>query len=220
MKIAITLLTCGRLDYTRRTLESLRQHNPSLADDFILLHGDDVSTPAERLESIDLAEAAGFHSAVVPKRQAGIAKMTEDLFAEAAKRGCDAVLNLQNDWVSLRPIPKAEISSILDDQTVYCIRMYGAYKSAHGRCGIHHGGRNPREVVEWMPYQDGYEVGDIHWGHPPAVTRIEDAIALTRGASCESDSRMRSGKITRLTARVINNVFNHIGSERTPGFKS
>ena len=221
MKIAITLLTCGRVDYTKTTLDTLVAQNPNLVNDFILLHGDDVSTPSERLASIDIAEAAGFQSVYVPKAQIGVSGMTEALFVEAAARGADAVLNLQNDWLSLRPIPVDEILEVLEDEQVYCVRMYGAYKSSHGRCGIHHGGRKPLAVVEWMRHQvPGYEVGEIHWGHPPAVTRIKEALKLTAGAKSESDSRMRSGKLTRLTARVINNVFNHIGAERTEGFKA
>lgn len=222
MKIAITLLTCGRTDYTRRTLSTLCRYNPNLADDFVLLHGDDHAPLADATESRKLAKMAGFETVLSPSLQYGVARMTELLFQEAQKRGCDAVLNLQNDWESLRPIPFSEVAKILSSEEIYNVRMYGALKSHHGKCGIHHGGRAPRQVVEWAPHSTvgGYEVGDIHWGHPPAVTRMADAVALTRGAGSESVSRIRSGEITRLTARVVSNVFNHIGQNRTPRFRA
>jgi hypothetical protein len=222
LKIAITLLSCGRTDYTLKTIETLIEKNPSLRDDYILLHGEDRSPLEESRANIAAARAAGFETVLQPSLQYGVAKMTELLFVAAAKRGADLVLNLQNDWISMRPIPKSEIIGILSDESIYTVRLYGAYKSATGRCGIHHGGREPRQVVEWKPHStlQGVEVGDIHWGHPPAVTRITDAVNLTRFAPSESVSRKRSGEITRLTARFTENVMSHIGRERTPGFRA
>jgi hypothetical protein len=220
MKIAITFLTCGRAEYTARTLESLCHHNPDLKDNSILIHGDDFSAEGRSTNCL-MAEQAGFQSILLPKKQQGVAKMTAQLFEIAANQGADSILNLQNDWESSRAIPFGEITDILSSrQDIYCVRLYGAWKSHTGRCGIHHGGREPRQVVEWSSngVPAGYEVGDIHWGHPPSVTRIREAMRLTQGMDTESQSRSLSGKLTALTARTIDNVFWHIGRERTPGF--
>jgi hypothetical protein len=215
MRVAITFLTCDRVEYSRRTLETLAAHND--LSKFVLLHGDDWSRDDSGGE---YARALGFRTVAQSRNgRYGVARMTEVLFEKALREGCDVVLNLQNDWECMRPIPVATIEEALADERVYCVRLYGAMKSPTGRCGIHHGGREPRRVVEWSQSAiPGWEIGDIHWGHPPAVTRIDDAIALTKSARTESVSRKRSGKITRLTVRPVANVFNHIGRERTPGF--
>lgn len=215
MRIAITFLTCDRVEYSRRTLETLREHN-DLAG-FVLIHGDDASSNDLGGQ---LARGMGFRTMVQTRgKRRGVAKMTEELFKAALGEGATHVLNLQNDWECLRPIPVDTIAELLADENVYCARLYGAMKSPTGRCGIHHGGREPRRVVEWSQAPvPGWEIGDIHWGHPPAVTRIADAIKLTQNVLRESQSRKRSGRITRLTVRPVANVFSHIGRERTPGF--
>jgi hypothetical protein len=215
VKFAIVLLTCERTEYTRRTLEALMRYNG--LHDITRLHGDDASHDRR---GRDYAQQAGFTTIDTPRRQRqGVARMTELLMRAAAEAGVDAVLNLQNDWECAQPIPWDDIGTALGDDRVYCVRLYGAYKSHHGRAGIHHGGREPRRVVHWIPYRlAGYEVGDIHWGHPPSVTRIAEALTLTAGARTESESRERSGRLTRLTVRPVDNVFWHIGKERTPAF--
>lgn len=223
MRIALTFLTCDRADYSKRTLETLAWHNDLTK--FVLIHGDDASKDDSGGE---LARSMGFRTMVQTRgTRRGVSKMTELLFQAALAEGATHVLNLQNDWESARPIPIEHFRAIFADENVYCLRLYGAMKSLTGRCGIHHGGREPRLVVEWKPHEfqyaggalrGEYQAGDIHWGHPPAVTRITDAVWLTKGVLRESQSRKRSGRITRLTVRPIVNVFNHIGRERTPGF--
>lgn len=226
MRIALTFLTCDRVDYTRRTLETLAAHND--LSRFVLLHGDDASVDDAGGE---LARRLGFETVVQTKAlrqrgRRGVAAMTEELFEHASRRGCELVLNLQNDWECVRPIPP-EVWQFFVHPSIYCVRLYGAMKSTTGRCGIHHGGREPRKVVEWRPFEPnggrpkhatGWEIGDIHWGHPPAVTRIRQAVSLTRDAVSEKISRVRSGKIYLQTVRPVENVFLHIGRERTPGF--
>lgn len=216
MRFAITLLTCDRYDYTQRTLDTLLAHNR--LDGIVLLHGDDASTDA-RVPA--LARAAGFDTVLRPKARRGVAAMTEALIAAAARLPVGAVLNLQNDWECVRPIPWDELEWLFGHPEIYCVRLYGAMKSKTGRAGIHHGGRTPLTVVQWRAAAlAGYEVAEIHWGHPPAVTRIARAVELTRGARTESDSRVRSGRMIELTARTVDNVFLHIGRERTVGFKA
>lgn len=221
MKIAVTLLTCGRADLTERTCGSFEAFN-GRDNSFRLLHADDMDTIDSRAANARIAKRFGFETIIQAKQRRGVARMTELLFQEAAARGCDAVLNLQNDWLSLRPVPYGQIVGILSDPAYYNVRLYGHMKSQTGRCGIHHGGREPRVPVEWRPHPmlEGYETGEIHWGHPPSVTLMEQALWLTKGAVSESVSRKRSGEITLQTARVVQNVMNHIGRERTKGFKA
>ncbi len=217
LKFAICFLTCDRTEYTLRTLETLALHND--LSKHILIHGDDAS---EDQDGPDAARALGFKTLVQSRRnRRGVSGMTERIIAEARLAGVDAVLNLQNDWEFIRPIPFKDAEEFLTERTTYCMRLYGKMKSTTGQCGIHHGGREPRTVVQWQPHEKvGYEIGDIHWGHPPAITLIEEAVYLTKGAWKESVTRIRSGKITKLTVRPIENVVLHIGKERTAGFKA
>lgn len=212
--IALCFLTCDRTDYTIKTLDTLTEFND--LSQFILLHGDDGSIDPVGPR---YARQKGFETVVQTKR-VGVSRATERLIAEAARRNAEIVINLQNDWTCHRAIPVTDLETIFDDSDVYCVRLYGQFKSWKGRCGIHHGGREPRRVVQWEPYLPGYEIGEIHWGHPPAATRTDFAVQLTKGATGESDSRMRSGKLKEKTVRVVENVFRHFGVERTPGFQA
>lgn len=220
MRFAILFLTCDRLAYTRETLGSLLTYNPPESLEGVeLLHADDASTEHEVVE---LAAAAGFNTIFQSRKRLGVAYMTERLIEAAAVLEVDAVLNLQNDWECVRPIPWRDIERLLETPFVYCVRLYGAWKSRTGRCGQHHAGHASRELVQWSPVVDHpqYELGSIHWGHPPAVTLTRVAHALTRGAPTESESRRRSGDLDMLTARTVDNVFFHIGRERTEGFRA
>jgi hypothetical protein len=210
--IALCFLTCDRTDYTIKTLDTLTEFND--LSQFILLHGDDGSTDPVGPR---YAREKGFETVVQTKR-IGVSRATERLIAEAARCNADVVINLQNDWSCHRAIPLADLKTIFEDD-VYCVRLYGEFKSWTGRCGQHHAGREPRQLVNWKPYRPGYEIGEIHWGHPPAATRTDFAVQLTKGAASERDSRLRSGVLTKKTVRVVENVFRHFGRERTPGFR-
>jgi len=201
-------------------LGSLIAYNPAATLEGVeLLHADDASTDPEVVE---IANVAGFNTIFQSTKRRGVAYMTERLIEAAALLGADAVLNLQNDWECVRPIPWADIERLLGNPFVYCVRLYGAWKSRTGRCGQRHAGHAARELVQWSPVVDTpqYELGSIHWGHPPAVTKIAEAVELTRNAATESESRRRSGRLDLLTARTVDNVFFHIGRERTEDFRA
>jgi GT2 family glycosyltransferase len=59
VKIAVALLTCDRVEYTAKTLETFAQHND--LDRFVLLHADDGS---EDTRNEDLAQSYGFTTVV------------------------------------------------------------------------------------------------------------------------------------------------------------
>jgi len=220
VKVAIALLTCGRADYTRQTLESLAKFND--LERFTLIHGDDYSKDG-RQENEELADAYGFETrlpADVKKR--GNAAMTHLLFKEAEKAGADLVLYLQNDWESQEPIDMEVVQRFYDDDRLYCMRLFGKYKAQgeHQKCLRRHVGKDSLWPA-WEPWSGayGWEMGDIHWGHPPSITRMKEAMFLTEGVNGGSESSRKSGQLSRLTIRPIDgNIMSHIGKEKTVGF--
>lgn len=213
MKIAICLLTCDRVALTADTVTTLVKHND--LSPYLLLHADDASKDRS---VFPLIRTAGFTTVFQATRRQGVSFMTQLLFEAAHAEGADAVLNLQNDWRSLRELPLQGIIRLLQRGDVYCVRLCGPEKSPGRLFGTTHAAKDRNKIVEWTPVDDEFEVGDIHWGHPPCVTLIKNALYLTRNAGSESASRKRSGEIDKLTARPFKSIFMHTGDVSTEGF--
>jgi SAM-dependent methyltransferase len=237
--IAILLVTCGRLEYTRQTLESFSAQNPDARTRFLLLHADDASDDPAILA---LATEHGFETMTVPSTvRAGARAMRTLLITTAAARGADWIVVLENDWEWVRPFPWALFDVVATTRPeVYCLRLYGQYKARGQRlpCCLHHLGRQGRPAVTWRPMTpapEAAEIADIHWGGPPAVTRIAEALRLHAatfakqeagqaqthafsGRDLRSDvpEMIESGLITAKTVRVVSNVVYHIGDQQTP----
>ncbi|MGE0366947.1 MAG: hypothetical protein AB7Q00_14565 [Phycisphaerales bacterium] len=230
MKLAVCLITADRYDYTKLTVDSFMDHNVRHIPNLMLLHADDASSDMRVREC---ARKAGFELACgtkFGKPRRGGQRMRHDVIDFAAQRGASHVLVLENDWESVRQLPMETIEGVFTNHDyVYCMRLYGRYKELDengvGRraCGKTHYGKGKNTYdPKWMPlngYSEDIEVGDIHWGAPPSVTHINAAVMLHDGTRSESDIRKKCAMMTELTARVVNNVFYHIGNDRTPGFK-
>lgn len=217
MRVAICLLTCERYDYTKRTVESLALHNELRA--FTLLHGDDASRDNRNRE---IAEFHGFELVKSPVSRQGVMAMQSRLAAAAADRRCDWTVILQNDWECVRSFPYGLLMTLDRMPDVHCLRLYGRWKERGARpTGDAHKGKGGKPAG-WRPLEcapEAAEIGDIHWGSPPCATRTPVLRWLLAGAERERDVRAKSGEISTLTARVVDNVFWHIGADRTPEFK-
>jgi hypothetical protein len=217
MRVAICLLTCERFDYTKRTVESLAAHND--LSRFVLLHGDDAS---EDKRNVELAAAHGFERIDTPTQRQGVMEMQRRLTDAAMMLGCDWTILLQNDWESARAIPLDLLAFVAVRQDVHCLRLYGAWKERCARpAGNEHKGKGGKQagwlLLEGAP--EPAEIGDIHWGSPPAASHTGLLAMLLDGCARERDVRLKSGRVQSLTVRVVENVFWHFGSERTPAFK-
>jgi len=210
-KIAICLLTCNRPEVTRRTVQSMKNHID--LSKFILLHGDDNS---DTYENHVIAQKAGFRTVIQTKKRAGVSVMWRNLVKSAKKAGADWVLMQENDWEWDRPLRTEELQDILSDNDVYYIRLFGKNKERSGRpCSKTHLGKN--KTTDWVFYKDGWEIGDAHWGYPPNLTRIDEALFLSN-VEKESDAQALSGQINKLCVRPKRNFVYHIGQTRTKGF--
>jgi SAM-dependent methyltransferase len=217
-------LTCGRLAYTRRTLESFTAQNPDARERFMLLHADDASDDPAILA---VARAHGFETVVSHGVRRGARALRAAVVAVAARRGADWVLLLENDWEWARPFPWPLFDHLCATRPdVYCLRLFGTHKGRDRQwpCATVHLGR-ARRAVRWAPLAGAPEPADvatIHWGAPPMVTRIAEAGQLctppTVGDPASSSDRaaiQASGRLTALVARVRENVVYHIGVEAT-----
>lgn len=210
--IHVCLLSCDRYDYTIQTASSFVEHN---GDGFVLWHCDDASTDQALRPAV---QALGFQPLVYTEARVGVTEMIRRIASRLQRLGAEWLLLLENDWETVRQFPWDVFREIQQRGDVWSFRLYGQYK-ARGetrpvkRC---HQGRNNAEV-RWQALGE-YELGDIHWGNPPAVSRVDQVAWLHTGAKSEKDAIIRSGGIRDHVARVTENVVYHIGEQHTPGF--
>ena len=228
MTVAIVLVTCGRLAYTRQTLETFSEQNPDARDQFLLLHADDHGADPEANAIKALAVAHGFETVVAHPATRGYRAARAEGIRIAADRGADWVVVLENDWEWVRPFPWALFEHIAAQRPhVYCLRLYGEFKERGHRmpCFRFHLGKN-RQPVTWRvdpQAPERCELTRIHWGGPPSVTRMREMLILQAdpllaGYDARRDSQpevTQSGRIDADVARVLDNVVYHIGHERT-----
>jgi hypothetical protein len=216
--IALGLLTCERESYTSRTLKSFAKWND--LSKFIKVHVDDASRSSLNR---DLAASYGFFSAAPHMDRLGCFEARRVLVDVAAAHGAEWLLILENDWETVRAFPWKLFELCVERfPRVYCLRMYGEQKERHGRAtGDLHKGRQ-RAPVEWKLIKgapERAEIGNVHWGCPPAVTEIETLKWLLKKSHSDRDVMHTSGKLKKLTVRPRSNVVWHIGTDKTPGFK-
>lgn len=209
--IHVCLLSCDRIEYTIKTANSFVEHNP---EGFVLWHCDDASTDPRLRPAV---QSFGFQPLVYTGSRAGVTEMVRRTAAELQAKGAEWMLLLENDWETVRPLPW----SILKDaqaRGAWSLRLYGRYKARGCQRPVrnYHQGRNKADPG-WQGF-DGYEIGDIHWGNPPSVSRVKDVVWLHEGVSSERDAIRKSGQMTAPVARVTENVVYHIGEKHTPGF--
>jgi hypothetical protein len=208
--IAVCLLTCDRVPYTRVTVESWARYNGSDDPRLLLLHGDDASVePTNR----DLANAYGFRTVVQHRVRQGNRATRVALMKYAAKRA-DWILILENDIESIRPFPWPLFEFVQANRDLSSLRLFGKFKDRDGcqPCLTTHK-REGHAPVEWRPARHAPEpaqVGRIHWSAQPTVTRSRELVELHR-KGVEPPGR---------TVRVKQNVMVHIGVERTPALES
>lgn len=208
MDISICLLTCDRPEFTEQTLRTLAEHND--LSRFALLHGDDASTKPHNRK---LAKKYGFRNVYQSTIRKGCQTSKRELCKQAKT---PYVLLLENDWESVREFPW-DVWDQVCVADVYTFRLIGKFKErGKRRVGVNHCGRNDAPAG-WQDFCAGAQIGDIHWTSCPSVTRHKELMWLLQERA-ESGSMRKSGEIQSRVVRMVDNVFYHIGSDRTPGF--
>lgn len=219
MRIATCLMTCDRSDLTARVVQSMIEPGELYVGHSILAHGDDASSS---FKNHSIAHEAGFKTIAQSMQRVGCFEMRKRLITETVKLYSPThVLLWENDWECVRPIPWRSMQKALDDDT-WQFRLYGAHKQEDNTrpCGAFHAGKNKKDPG-WVPFISAgvqCERGDIHWGTPPALCRTEELMYLLGKSNSDKEMWERSGDLSSLTARVVENVVWHVGFEQTPGF--
>jgi hypothetical protein len=204
------LLSCERFDYTIQTAGSFVAHNPT---GFVLWHCDDASTDPRLRPTV---QSFGFRPLVYTRQRVGVTAMIRALSLRLQELGAEWMLLLENDWETVKPFPWSVFDEVSVD--VWCLRLYGRYKARGEKRPVrnYHQGRSKADPG-WQSHGE-YEVGDIHWGNPPSVARVDRVVWLHEGVRTEKQAIERSGLITDRVARVVDNVVYHIGETHTPDF--
>lgn len=218
--IHVVLLTCERREYTARTIETFLEHNAACTG-FKFWHCDDASTDAGVRR---LAARHGFAPLIHTDKRVGVTDMVRRASRRLEHEGAEWMLLLENDWETVRPFPWCVFESCLERGDVWSLRLYGKFKERGDLlpAGARHRGRNGADPG-WEQFErDGevFEVGDIHWGNPPSVSKVAQVAWVHKAAAREKDAIQRSGQIADKVARVSVNVVYHVGAARTPGFVS
>lgn len=203
-RIAVALQTCGREDYTARTVESFVRMNPDRSR-FVLLHGDDASASRWNLK---IARRHGFRTVVQHTERLGCLALRTALIEQAAKHAKWIVV-LENDCEAVRPFPWALFDHFRQDPSIWCLRLFGQFKDRSRQDLAKTRHQWTGEPVFWTWRQDApepCEVAQVHWSAQPCVTRHKPLVALHEHGVRE---------LQRLTARVVDNVFVHFGIVRT-----
>lgn len=128
----ITVLTWDRLYSLKKTLAHLYDKNPKIKADLLFL--DNGSTE----ENYSWLSKKG-HEVIKSEKNIGVFLGTRRLWLEAVSRGYDFILNLQDDFPCIRPIPLNDMYQFFDENAdVGFIRLnikkiMRRYKSKKGK---------------------------------------------------------------------------------------
>lgn len=207
LKTAICLLTADRADLTAKTVSTFLDHNPD--HDFILLHADDASRDDENM---NIASRGGFETVYryeAEKRLGQIPALCS-MWSEAARRGAQWILHLEND--------QEFVGSVPDRRDADQIRLYGEYKAKPGSPRARSGDRiwGSGERACWKFDSEGWERAVIHWGAQPSITRTELLLGAVAKAAKVHDI---AANLKRLdTLRPVQNITWHTDpGGTTPG---
>lgn len=219
MRIVTCLMTCERPDLTARVVQSMIEPGELYVGHTILVHGDDASSS---YENHAIAREAGFTNVVQTTARIGAHGLRKRLVQAAIEQYDPThILVWENDWECVRPIPWRAMQKALDEDT-WQFRLFGEHKQEDltRPAGAVHVGKDGREPG-WQKFVSSgvlCERGDIHWSTPPTLCRAEELAYVVAGTSSDKEMWHRSGDLSVLTARVVENVVWHIGEKQTPGF--
>ena len=99
MKIVIGVQTCNRLEFTKKTIESVIKYNPEARGmPWVISDDGSIDGTKKYIDGLDFIIDVNFYP-----EQAGITKGLERLIKLADRYG-DIILYLQNDWEQIRRI--------------------------------------------------------------------------------------------------------------------
>jgi len=214
-RLVVALLTCDRLEYTRRTVESLLKHHPP--GTLMLFHADDASTDPEVCRYV---QSRGFDTIVANTTRMGCSRTTELLMRAVAERVQPEtmVIYLQNDFECLRPLPVLQLNELIARPDVEHVQLsYRHPRSAYNKATIW-----KTEDGRLWPFGDQTIAPVVYGGfnrgvgYHPSVARIETWVRNVSGVKRESDFISQSERQDKQACRLTTPVFEHRGKQTTP----
>ena len=177
----IGLHTCNRLEFTKRTVDSLIKHNP-IVETYPWIIVDDNSDP-DTIDYLDyLLSGLNVYLISFNKGRVGITVGMKAMMHEASKFNRENILYLQNDWETTRKIDFEAIDSFMMNSDVGHIRTiidkgaeyYHRYASTVNLA--------TREIIKWKtPFGIGDETvigGNWHYSDIPCFINVDLAMCL------------------------------------------
>jgi len=109
MRTLITMITWNRLKLTRETLRTFEHFNGK--KDILIVDNGSTDRTVKHLR-----KRRGYE-VIESKKNLGVFLATRIAWLEARNRGYDFILNLQNDFPSIRPVPYEDIEKYLDENS-------------------------------------------------------------------------------------------------------
>ncbi len=220
MKIVVGLLTCDRLEYTKKTVQSLLSQNRQ--DDLLLLHADDASLDQRGI--CKYVQSQGFKTILANESRIGCSPTTDAFMSAIQNEIGDnlPVLYLQNDFECTRPIPFDEIFSLLSQEDIGFVQL--SYRRPRSRYN--------RNITWKTPDGTGWIFGDhktssyvlsdrlgIGIGYHPSIAHMNTWSKAIRGVKREKHLTKKTARLNQYACRLTLPVFRHIGRNSTPDGK-
>jgi len=209
----VALLTCDRYEYTIQTVESyLKHHEPGR-----MYYADDASSdPRVR----PYVESKGFEPLVLHDKRAGCSPTTEQLIRAVGERvdSGSALLYLQNDFETVRPLPLVDIEEHLARDDVAFVQL--SYRKPRSRYN--------RRLAWFWPDGERWTFGDTGrgdfvftkpgggQGYHPSIGLIETWLQAVRGVRNEKNYCKNVIHMNKHICRAVLPVMRHIGARSTP----
>jgi len=208
--LGIGLLTGGRPDLLRRTVDTLRVACPGLLEESVviaLLNGDDPQT-AKYLDGLPFLDEQVRHTGGVLPIGPAVSRL---MAAFGERREVGTILHLEDDWAADTATPPwlERVRAILDEHPeVGQVRL----RHREERVLTHH--MVTRRAIRWEHQPDFLLAPSAHYTLNPSLIRARDLPAIFPCRS-EEDAQRHFLRAGFATAQWLPGVFRHIGAHRS-----
>jgi len=177
----IGLHTCNRLDFTKKTVDSLIKYNPEVLDyQWIVVDDNSNQDTVDYLQ--ELETHVNMDLILIKDHRAGITIGMTKMMEQAYEYHRANILYLQNDWETTRKIDFEAIDSFMLNTDVGHIRTIIDKGSEHYHRYASKVNLATRQIIKWKaPFGIGAETvvgGNWHYSDIPCFISVDLAVCL------------------------------------------
>ena len=205
--LAVSLVTGGRLDLLKQTLEALSGNPPTILAD----HPVAVAMNRDDPDTLGFLKSSPFVDAIAPSRQClTVGQATSRAVTQALDFGPDVLLHLEDDWLAQGPDDRwlAPALALLESPAIGQVRLRRADDGVLAR---HMVTGNP---LTWHPFVQHAVCPSAHFTFNPSVFRANVAGAIFP-CSSEREAQQKYLGLGLASAQLIPGVFCHSGEGRS-----